>query len=80
MPCRRMLLAILGSALALACSAVHAQDKFPSRPIELIVPTPPGGGVDIVARMLAELVEPVLGTKLVVVNKPGARARSASRN
>src|SRR6185295_18981823 len=35
-------------------------------------PTPPGGGVDIVARMLAELVEPALGTKVVVVNKPGA--------
>ena len=37
--------------------------KFPSRPIELIVPTPPGGGVDIVARMLAELVEPALGNE-----------------
>ena len=72
MPCRRMLVAILGTALAFACAAVHAQEKFPSRPIELIVPTPPGGGVDIVARMLAELLEPVLGTKVVVVNKPGA--------
>ena len=62
--------AAAGVALALTCF-VHAQDKFPSRPIELIVPTPPGGGVDIVARMLAELAEPILGAKLVVVNKPG---------
>ena len=35
------------------------------------MPTPPGGGVDIVARMLAELAEPGLGVKVVVVNKPG---------
>jgi len=66
-----MLLAAVGAALALTCALPHAQDKFPSRPIELIVPTPPGGGVDIVARMLGELAEPVLGVKVVVVNKPG---------
>ena len=69
---RHRLLAAAGVAIVLNCTAVHAQEKFPSRPIELIVPTPPGGGVDIVARMLAELVEPILGTKVVVVNKPGA--------
>ena len=68
---RRMLLAAVGAALALTCALPHEQDKFPSRPIELIVPTPPGGGVDIVARMLGELAEPVLGVKVVVVNKPG---------
>ena len=68
---RRTLLAAVGAALALTCALPHAQDKFPSRPIELIVPTPPGGGVDIVARMLGELAEPVLGVKVVVVNKPG---------
>lgn len=69
---RHMLLAAVGAAVALTCAAVQAQEKFPSRPIELIVPTPPGGGVDIVSRMLAELVEPILGTRVVVVNKPGA--------
>lgn len=68
---RRGFLIAMGVVLALGCTLVHAQDRFPSRPIELIVPTPPGGGVDIVARMLAELVEPILGTKLVVVNRPG---------
>ncbi|MEK7877789.1 MAG: tripartite tricarboxylate transporter substrate binding protein, partial [Pseudomonadota bacterium] len=49
-----------------------AQEKFPTRPIEIIVPTPPGGGTDITARLLAELVEPMLGQKVVVVNKAGA--------
>jgi len=68
---RHVILAAAGAALALTCSVAHSQDKFPSRSIEMIVPTPPGGGVDIVARMLAELVEPVLGTRVVVVNKAG---------
>lgn len=66
------LLAAAGIALALVFVAhAQAQEKFPTRPIELIVPTPPGGGVDIVARLLAELVEPILGVKMAVVNKPG---------
>ena len=63
---------LVAAALALAAPVIGAQDKFPSRPIELIVPTPPGGGVDIVARMLGELAEPILGVHVVVVNKPGA--------
>ena len=55
-----------------AASPAAAQEKFPTRPIEIIVPTPPGGGTDITARLLAELVEPMLGQKVVVVNKAGA--------
>ena len=58
--------------LLCAASPAAAQEKFPSRPIEIIVPTPPGGGTDITARLLAELVEPMLGQKVVVVNKAGA--------
>lgn len=48
-----------------------AQEKFPARSIEVIVPTPPGGGTDIVTRILAEAAEPNLGQKVVVINKPG---------
>ena len=55
-----------------AAPPATAQEKFPSRPIEIIVPTPPGGGTDITMRLLAELVEPILGQKVVVVNKGGA--------
>lgn len=73
----------LGMRLALALSAVAtagfmmaipatAQEKFPSRPIEMIVPTPPGGGVDLVGRMLAEAAEPILGVRIVITNVPGA--------
>lgn len=62
----------LGAAAVLAAAlAAHAQDRYPSRPIQVIVPTPPGGGTDIIARQLAEIVEPILGQKLVIENKPG---------
>ena len=69
----RILLAALlaiGAAFAAASSGV-AQEKFPSRPIEVIVPAPPGGGTDITMRMLATAVEPILGQKVVIVNKGG---------
>ncbi len=65
-------IAFVAAALLLGAGPLAAQEKFPARPITVIVPTPPGGGVDIVHRMLGELAEPILGVKVVVENKPGA--------
>lgn len=59
------------AVVGFAASSATAQEKFPSRPIELVIPTAAGGGTDISLRMLAELVEPLLGQKVVVVNKTG---------
>lgn len=47
-------------------------DKYPSKPIVLIVPYSPGGGTDIAARVIAKFVEPYLGQPIVVENKAGA--------
>ncbi len=52
--------------------AATAQDKYPSRPIEFIVPWGPGGGADQLARLVGKLLEPELGTSIPVVNVPGA--------
>ena len=63
--------ALLGCAF-LAPAAVIAQDKYPSRPIEFVVPWGPGGGADQLARLTSKLLEPELGTSVPVLNVPGA--------
>ena len=65
-----MALGLAGLVLVLGATAGGAE-TFPAKPIELMVPTPPGGGTDITARLLADVAEPFVGQKVVVVNKPG---------
>ncbi len=58
---------------ALAAAPIPAlAQTWPARPVTLIVPAPPGGGTDVFARQLAEMVEPVIRQKIVVENKAGA--------
>jgi len=66
----RALLA-LGFALAAVALPVRAQ-KFPDRPIQMVVPFGPGGTTDIMARLLQEELGKQLGTAIVVVNTAGA--------
>ena len=68
---RRSLL-IAGGALAVSPHWALAQEKFPTRPIDMIVPWGPGGGADQLARLTAKIAEPMLKTSLPVVNVPGA--------
>ena len=74
---RRDWLAALGaSALAAGlgggASMAAAQERWPQRPIQLIVPWPPGGGTDLTVRVLAEEASALLGQPVVVINRPGA--------
>jgi tripartite-type tricarboxylate transporter receptor subunit TctC len=62
-------LVLLLLALALR---VHAQESYPSKPVTMIVPFPPGGVADIVGRPLASQMEKTLKQPVVVVNRTGA--------
>jgi len=73
------MLALAGAALLLAASPGEAQTSYPSRPIRLIVGFPPGGGVDVIARLFAEKLSVSLGQSVVVENRPGASGGIAGR-
>ncbi|MBL0419377.1 tripartite tricarboxylate transporter substrate binding protein [Ramlibacter sp. AW1] len=62
----------LGGSLGVAQPAFAQAAAYPNKPIRFIVPYPPGGGTDIVARMLAQKMSQSMGQQVIVENKPGA--------
>jgi len=63
------LIAWLFTALLIPCAAAQ---EYPSRPVHIIVPSTPGGGYDVIGRLLAERLSPQLGQPFVVENQAGA--------
>ena len=64
-------------ALIFACAnaiPVFAQPQYPVKPLRLIVPYPPGGGTDTLARLLVQKLSEALGQQVVLDNRPGAGA------
>ncbi|VCU72049.1 Tripartite tricarboxylate transporter family receptor [Pigmentiphaga humi] len=70
---RRTVLKTAGAvAGAAALPAAVGQTKYPSRPVTLVVPFPPGGSVDVAARAFADAFSKALGAAVVINNRPGA--------
>ena len=76
---RTLLNSALALGLCLAAAPALAQDNYPNRAVRIIVPTPPGGPVDVVARLVAQVLATGIGQSVVVDNRPGAGNTIGSR-
>lgn len=64
--------ALVAGLLLAACAQTALAQSFPSRPVRMMVPYPPGGAVDIVARLMSERMSRELGVPVAIENKAGA--------
>ncbi|MBM3556056.1 MAG: tripartite tricarboxylate transporter substrate binding protein [Alphaproteobacteria bacterium] len=72
MNARKLLALVFGVAMGVVAAGGAWAQAFPSKPVTLIVPWPPGGSTDIAMRALASATEKHLGQAIVIDNKPGA--------
>jgi tripartite-type tricarboxylate transporter receptor subunit TctC len=77
---KKMLTAVVAGCVWLVAPCAQAQEKYPAKPITLLVPWAPGGGTDIVLRVLADAASKQLNQRIVVENKPGAGGALAAQH
>src|SRR5438105_14632573 len=69
---RRIRAGLILLVVAVCASAAQAQDKYPSKPVKIILPYGAGSATDIITRIMCEQLRQILGQSCVVENKPGA--------
>ena len=70
-PSARAIMLIIALAIGSVYSDVSGADTYPSKPIRLIIPFSPGGGSDVIARLIQPKMSQALGQQIVVDNRPG---------
>ena len=73
----RIFAAAVALVLLHGASLTAEAQTYPSRPVKIIVPTPAGGPVDVMARLVANQLSPALGQSVFIDNRGGAAIRSA---
>jgi len=68
----RLSIALLATVITCVAPIANAQDKYPSKPVRIIVTYPPGGSNDLVARLVGDKLSKSLGQPVIVENRPGA--------
>jgi tripartite-type tricarboxylate transporter receptor subunit TctC len=77
---RRVFIGLVGGALASALAPRRsAAQAYPTRPVTLVIPFPPGGGNDALGRMVTDKMSKSLGQQIVVDNRGGAGGTIATR-
>ena len=64
----------LAAGLALMCNAMAQPQAYPTKPVRLVVPFPPGGAVDVIGRIVTSRLSERLGQQVVIDNRGGANA------
>lgn len=65
---------LLATVLGAPGTAPRAEEQYPARPVEIVVPFAPGGAVDVTGRIVAKALGNVMGKSFVVINRPGANS------
>jgi tripartite-type tricarboxylate transporter receptor subunit TctC len=78
LPRRQFLHLAVGAAALPAVTRIARAQVYPRRPVRIIVGVPPGGGIDIVARLIGQWLSERLGQQFVIENRPGAGTNIAT--
>jgi tripartite-type tricarboxylate transporter receptor subunit TctC len=70
---------LLAAVLIAIAGVAQAQEKYPTRPIKLLVPFPAGGPVDVMGRLIGQRLSTTLGQQVIIENRPGAGSTLAAR-
>ena len=75
----KRLMLVLAGVMALSGPAIAADAKYPTRPVRVVVPTAPAGGVDLLARFVAQKLGDRMGEQFYIDNRPGAAGMIGTR-
>ncbi len=76
---RNLLLVAAAASIAIAIAPAQAQTVYPEKLIKMIVPAPPGGQTDVMARLMAQKMQQVLGQNVIIDNRGGAGGALGAR-